>query len=182
MPSTWFVLIVARFLLVLTYVVASGVRADAASKQKVDKEKEALLSAPLQNDRRTNSDLARFGLISRAYTSGNNRIILAASYIRNLSGILEELPSDLSDYVVHAVAKISPQFGAYREYEDPLQPGVYVQPRAPLPERQKAFRVFGMLEAASDVEKQESRRGVDGMGGTVAASSVSVPNAIAGGR
>lgn len=154
-----------RLALYLTLLVASAIQAPAASKEKADREKEALLSAPQHTARRTTIDLAQFGLLARAYTPGTNRIVLSVNYIRNLSGILEELPSDLSDYIVHAIAKISPQFGAYREYEDPLQPGVYVQPRAPSPERQKAFRVFGMLEAAADVEKQESRRSVDGMGG-----------------
>ncbi len=144
------------------------VPAVASAKRKTGAEKEAPMSAPQNVVPQTQINLADFGALARAYTApmGDRRIIVAVNYIRNLSGILEELPSDLSDYVVNAICKIGPQFGAYREYEGPVVPGMFVPPvPAPADRPLASLRISGMLAAAADVEKHDSKRRVDVMGG-----------------
>lgn len=140
----------------------------AMAKRKAGGDKEASMSAPQFVVPQTQINLADFGALVRAHTAsmGDRRIIVAVNYIRNLSGILEELPSDLSEYVVNAICKIGPQFGAYREYDGPVVPGMFVPPvPAPANRPPASLRISGMLAAAADVEKQESRRRIDVMGG-----------------
>ena len=140
----------------------------ASAKRKDAGDKAASMSAPQYVVPPTQVNLADFGALVRAYTAsmGDRRIIVAVNHIRNLSGILEELPSDLSDYVVNAICKMGPQFGAYREYEGPLVPGLLVPPvPAPAERPQAPLRISGMLAAAADVEKHDSRRRADVMGG-----------------
>lgn len=140
----------------------------ASAKRKTGGDKDASMSAPQVVVPQTQINLADFGALVRAYTAtmGDRRIIVAVNYIRNLSGILEELPSDLSEYVVNAICKIGPQFGAYREYDGPIVPGMFVPPvPAPADRQPASLRISGMLAAAADVEKRESRRRIDVMGG-----------------
>lgn len=115
---------------------------------------------------RSFADLKKFGAQARAYTLmlGDKRIVIGVDFIRNQSGISAELPSDLSDYVINAIGNISPQFGAYRKWG-----GIVEIPGGPLAQPQRDpdvdFWIFGSLERASQVSKDDSKKGVDGEGG-----------------
>src|SRR5947209_16755989 len=57
---------------------------------------------------RSYKDLDQFGKQVRAYTLqlGYRRFVVGVRLIRNLTGINEALPWDLSDYVVNAISKL----------------------------------------------------------------------------
>ncbi len=136
------------------------------------KEIKPQVSAPVVYVReRSFDDLAKFGLQARAYTLmlGDKRIVVGVDYIRNLSGVSEELPCDLSDYVINAITHIGSQFGTYRMYPGAVavpgvllaaatQPGTGQMPAVD-------FWIAGSLERASEITKYESKSGADGAGG-----------------
>ena len=82
-----------RFWFAFAFVLA--VVPGNASAKKADASKEAPMSDPQYVVPATQINLADFGALVRAYTApmGDRRIIVAVNYIRNLSGILEELPT-----------------------------------------------------------------------------------------
>jgi hypothetical protein len=136
---------------------------------QTSKDKNAQTLSPVTYVReRSFTDLRKFGAQARAYTlmMGDRRIVTGVDFIRNLSGISQELPSDLSDYVVNVIGRIGPQFGTYRKYG-----GISEIPGALLAQPPQAdhpavdFWVSGSLEGDSEVTKYESKKGLDGTGG-----------------
>jgi len=154
--------------IVCTMVLPIAVVASSSTSKKI---KPPVSSPVVYVRERSFAELAQFGSEVRAYTlmMGDKRIIIGVDYIRNLSGISEELPSDLSDYVVNAIEKISSQFGTYRKYPGPVGiPGALLAapPQAePFKPPPVDFWISGSLERASEITKSDSKKSIDATGG-----------------
>jgi hypothetical protein len=157
MSKKTLLLIVAASMVVAPYALAAGGKASRAQTSP----------AVAYVRERGVTDLKQFSKQVRAYTLilGDKRIIVGVDFIRNQSGISQELPSDLSDYVINVIGQLAPQFATYRKYGGISEvPGALLA-QPPQPDPGVDFWISGSLQRVSEIAKYESKKGLDGTGG-----------------